>query len=128
MADSFEAIDVIYNWLKKPLYPAKGYKDQAPSKGTPETFWVVNHPIAVENQLITSIPIRINIYTQKNDNGMINRAEMKAIKDKVIQSIENGTSPGYLFDIVFQDSFINTDYSEKYDVFVMRFDLTITAN
>jgi len=126
MADMFDAIDVIYGWLKTSKITA--FKDKAPNKTELKSFVVINCPTERNLQRINKIPVNVNIYTKKNTNGMISRAEIKVLKQKVIESINNGTSPGYLFDITLSNSFQDTVYSKEYDILVLRYDLNISAD
>lgn len=126
MADSFDAINVVYGWLKAGR--VKAYKDKAPVSETSDMFAVIVCPVEVNFQVLTSVPININIYHKKNENGMISRSEMKAMKDKINQLIKNGTLPNYLFDLSQRQSYIDTTYSDRYDIMVNRYDITVTAD
>ena len=126
MADQFDVITVVSNWLI--LAGLKVYKDKAPITENSPLFVVVNSPVEVNFQVVNAIPVNINIYCKKNENGMISRSAMKTAKDKANQAIENGVLPSYLFDLSLTQSYINTTYSDKYDIHVSRYDITVTRD
>ena len=126
MADMFDAIDVVYKWVSSGGITA--YKDKAPAEIDEENYIVILSPKEVFSQRTTSVPLNINIYYKKTQSGMINRSEIKTLKDKVISLINEGTLPNYLFDLEQTYAYVNTTYSKTYDILVMRYDLKITAD
>lgn len=126
MADLFDVVDVMYSWVKDGSITF--YKDKAPSKPDDEAYGIISALKEINFQRTTVIPVNINIYYTKSQNGMIRRSKLKALKDEINQLIEAGTSPGYLFDLTKSDAYVDSTYSNKYDILVMSYELVVTAD
>lgn len=126
MADLFDVVDVFYGWLKGG--GIKTYKDKRPINPKTENYFAVVSTLkAFEGQVLSNIPVNINLHFKKNSNGMISRNEMKAAKRKVKQLIENGTYPNYYFDVSPGFEQIDTSHDTQFDLILMRFDVTVTT-
>jgi len=122
MADGFDSEEILHEMIQSVGVPV--YKGPAPLNLETEHI-VIRAIVTTSLDVVNVIPVAINIYVPKPDNGMVNRDRLKAIRTLVRGLIANGSSPeGYYCVIDPAFSQIMEEAKKGFDCFTMRYELT----
>ena len=123
MADGFDSEEIIYEIIKTcgvPVFKGPSPRDQDGN------HVVVISIVCNELEVVNVSQVAVNIFVTKPDNGVVDRAAIKALRTTIETLIKNASDPaGYYcaIDKIFSKPLEST--KEGFDCYSSRYELTL---